>query len=144
MANVSVRSFVDPEQYQTAIRPAHVEILLTEKGEFHAELERVEFPRLWMQRARESLPRIVHATVTSDRPPLFFLTAPSQAPMRHKGRDLAFGEIVLERSGSAHHHRSEGLCSWGTMSLTRHDLNVVGKTLLGHDLGAPTVTRYLR
>ena len=144
MANVSVREFVDPEQYQAAIRPAHVEILLTEKGDFHAELKRVQFRRLWMQRASESLPRIAHAAVTADRPPFFFLTAANQAPMRHKGRDLAFGEIVLESPGSAHHLRSEGPCSWATMSLTRHDLNVAGKTLLDHDLGPPTATEYLR
>jgi AraC-like DNA-binding protein len=144
MAHVSVREFVDPEQYQAAIRPSHVEILVPARGDFHADLKHVEFPRLWLQRANENLPRIVHATVTSDRPPVFFLTAANHAPLRHKGRNLAFGEIVVEGSGSAHHYRSEGLYSWATMSLTRHDLAAAGNALTGRELGASTVTEYLR
>ena len=97
-----------------------------------------------MLRARENLPRIAHATVTFGSSAFILPHAANQAPMRHKGRDLAFGEIVVESSGSAHHHRSEGLCSWATMSLARHDLAIASKALMGRDLGAATATRYLR
>jgi AraC-like DNA-binding protein len=136
--------FSDPEAYQAAVHPAHVEILVTEKGDFRAELARLELPRLWIQRSRENLPRIVHATVTHDRPPIFFLADADQPSIRHKGRELAFGEIVVEGSGSTHHHRSEGPCRWATLSLTRDDLAAAGRALVGRELTAPSVSQYLR
>jgi AraC-like DNA-binding protein len=144
LAQSSAVTFADPQAYQAAIRPAHVEILVTQKGDFHAELTRIEMPRLWMQRGCETLPRIVHSTVSTDRPPIFFLTKADQASIRHRGKDLGFGEIVVEAPGSTHHHQSSGPCHWATLSLTRNDLAAASRALLGRDLPASSITQFSR
>src|SRR5450755_954523 len=83
MTKSSSVSYIDPQLYGTAIRPAEVEVLVSAKGEFHADLTRVELPQLWIQRGRESLPRVIHCTVSAEQPPIYFLTSKDQAPLHH-------------------------------------------------------------
>jgi AraC-like DNA-binding protein len=144
MAGNGVVTFTDPQSYQAAIRPAQAEVLVTAKGDFQAELTRVELPRLWMQRSRESLPRVVHSTVCAERPPIFFLTGADQAAMHHSGMDVSFGDIIVVGSSSTHHHRSDAPCHWATLSLTRENLATSGHALAGRDLTIPSVTHRLR
>jgi hypothetical protein len=94
--------FTSPQPYEAAVRPAHIEVLVTTKGDFHAELTRVELPRLWIQRGCERLPRIIHSAVTAERPPIFFLTSADQAAVHHSGMNVPFGEIVAVGAGSTH------------------------------------------
>jgi hypothetical protein len=136
--------FTDPQRFQAAVRPAEVEVLVTTKGDFHAEFTRVELPRLWIQRAREKLPRIVHSALSAERPPVFFLASADQAATHHSGMNVSFGEIIWERAGSVHHIRSWGPCHWGTISLPRDDLAAAGHALVGRDVAAPAITRRLR
>jgi AraC-like DNA-binding protein len=136
--------FTDPQAYQAAVRPAKIEVLVTAKGDFHAELTRVDLPRLWIQRGRERLPRIVHSAVSAERPPIFFLASADQAATHHSGMNVSFGEIIWERARSTHHIRSCGPCYWGTMSLPREDLAAAGHALVGRDVTAPRETRRLR
>ena len=51
MAGSGAFAFADPKAYQAAVTPAQIEVFVTAKGNFHAELTRVELPRLWLQRA---------------------------------------------------------------------------------------------
>ena len=127
-------TFTDPDQYQAAIHPAQVEILVTAKGDFDAALTRIELSRLWVQHGRENLPRIANSIAKAERPPIFFLTRADQASISHNGRDLAYGEIVVAGSGSIRHHRTEGPCHWATVSLTLDDLAAAGHALVGRDL----------
>src|SRR5277367_2683451 len=144
MTQLSTVEFTDPQSYQTAVRPAQVEILLTTKGDFHAAVTQIKLPRLLLQRGRENLPRIANATMRADRPAFFFLNGADQASVRHSGRDLAPGEIVVSASGSTQHHRTEGPCHWATLSMARDDLVAAGRAIAGRDLIEPTVTRYIR
>ncbi len=140
----SVLTFSDPDRYQAAISPAQVELLVTTKGECRAALTGIKLRRLWLQRGRESLPRVANATVKADRLALFFLASADQAATHHSGRVLAFGEIVASAAGSAQHLRTEGPCHWATLSMTRDDLTAAGHALVGRDLIEPSVTQYLR
>lgn len=97
-----------------------------------------------MLRGRESLPRVVHSTVSAARPPIFFLADANQAAMRHSGMDVSFGELVAVSPGSTHHHRTEAPCHWATMSLPREDLAAAGHALVDRDLTLPSTTRRLR
>jgi len=141
MAGNGVVTFRDPESYQAAIRPAQAKVLVTAKGDFHAELIRADLPRLWMQRSRERLPRVLHSTACADRPPIFFLAGGDQGAIRHSGMEVSFGEIVALGSCSTHSQRSEAPCHWATLSLPREELAATGHALVGRDLTAPSVTR---
>src|SRR5262249_42065162 len=143
MAGTGTFAFADPQAFQAAVYPAQIEVFVTAKGDFDAELTRVEFLRLWLQRGRESLPRVIHSTVSAERPPIFFLPT-DQASMLHSGINVSFGEIVAVSAGSTHHHRTWGPCHWATMSLKQEDLADVGHAIVGRDLTAPTTTRPLR
>jgi len=144
MARGKISKFTDNEPYQAAIRPSQVEILVTAKGNFQAELTRIELPRLWVQRGRENLPRIAHTAASTERPPIFFLADADQPAMRHSGMELSFGELVVVGSGSTYHHRTDAHCHWATLSVTRDDLAVTGHTLVGRDLTIPSVMSRLR
>jgi AraC-like DNA-binding protein len=144
MGRSSISTFTDPQSFQAAIGPSQVEIVVPKNGDFQAELTRIELPRLWLQRARESLPRIAHSVASVKRPPIFFLADAHQAAMRHSGRELSFGELVVVGSGSTHHHRTEAPSHWATLSLARDDLAAIGHALVGHDLALPSVTSRLR
>jgi AraC-like DNA-binding protein len=143
MAGRGAFAFADPQAYQAAVRPAQIEVFVTAKGNFHAELTRVELPRLWLQRGHESLPRIIRSTVSAERPPIFFL-ASEQVAVHHSGMEVSFGEILSVPAGSSHYHRSWASSYWATISLAREDLAAAGYALVGEDLTAPTTTRRLR
>lgn len=144
MASSSVLTFVDPHPYQAAIRAAQVEILVTTKGDFRAELTKIDLPRLWMQRGRESLPRISHSHIPAERAPIFFLAGANQPAIHHSGMDLSPGEIMVYGSGATHHHRTSAPCHWGSMSLTPRDLASAGRAIVGRDLAVPSVTYLVR
>ena len=137
-------TFSDPEIYQSAIRPANVEIFVTAKGGFQAELNRTEFAHIWTQHGREKLPRVVRATVRAERPPIYFLASADQPPMRYGGMELAFGDIMSPGAGSTHDHRTWGACHWGTLSLGRDDLAAAGLALTGRDLETSSTARRFR
>ena len=137
-------TFTDPEDYQSAIRPAQVEFLVTTAGKYRAALTEIKLHRLSLQRGRERLPRVANATVRADRSSLYFLADAHQATTRHSGRVVALGEIVASASGSTNHLRTEGPCHWATLSMTRDELSAVGNALVGRDLIEPSVTQYFR
>jgi AraC-like DNA-binding protein len=136
--------FNDPYPYQRAIRAAEVEAFVTGQGSFHAELTRVDLGRVWMQRARENLPRVLHYTTNGSRAPIIFLIDRDQAPMRHSGVKVAPGEVIMDGAAPEHHNCTDGACHWGAMSLTPDDLAAAGRALVGRDLAATSVARLVR
>lgn len=121
-----------------------MEIVVTTKGDFDAELNRIEFRRLWVQSGRENLARVANSTVSFDRPPIFLLTDADQASIRHCGGDLTFGELAVAGPGAAHHHQTGGSCRWTTLSLTRKDLAAASTALVGLNLALPAASHRLR
>ena len=144
MARSNVVEFVDEQSYQAAVYPAQVEVLLTAKGRFDAELRSVDFSKLWVQRGNCSLPRITNFASSANRPAIFFLTRSDQAPISHSARDFGFGEIVTLAPGATHYHRTMGTCQWGTLSLTQDDLTAASRALVGHEGIDRSMTHYLR
>jgi len=128
-------TFDDPKVFQAAIRPDHVAIHVTEKGDYRAELTRVELPRIWIQRGEENLPRVWYSAVSSARPPIFFLVDADQVPIRHGGMDVSFGEIVAVARTSSHHQRTTTACRWGTLALTPDDLEAAAHLAAFVDIG---------
>jgi AraC-like DNA-binding protein len=144
MAGTGSFTFIDPQMYQSAIRPSQVEVVVTTKGEFHAELKRIELTKLWVQSARVNLPVIAHSAVSTERAPIFFLANGNQAAYRYGGLDMSPGEIIAVRPGSTHYSRSGATTNWATLSLTREDLAVAGRVFVGRELTAPSASRRSR
>jgi AraC-like DNA-binding protein len=137
-------NFADPIPYQTAIRAAEIDILVSTPGEFRAELTQIDFSRLWMQVGRERLPRVFHSAVSSKRAPIVFLLDADQQAMHHSGVVVSAGEVIVDGLGATHHHRSWGPCRWGSVSLTPEDLITAGRALADRDLAVPSVTHIVR
>jgi AraC-like DNA-binding protein len=144
MAVAATSIFDDPYPYQRAIRAADVEAFVTAQGPFHAELTRVDLGRVWMQRARENLPRVLHYTTNGSRAPIIFLIDPDQPDMRHSGVKVAPGEVIFDGAAPEHHNRTDGASHWGAMSLTPDDLAAAGRALVGRELAATSVARLVR
>jgi hypothetical protein len=121
----------DPYEHQRLVRAAEVELLVTSPGEFRAELTRIDLHRLWLQRSRESLPRVSHATNSKDRNAVFFHAHAEQASMHHTGMEFPPGCIMFYATGADHHHRSSTACSWAGISLTPEDLAEAGQAIVG-------------
>ena len=58
MPNSAVLSFTDPDALYAAVRNAQVVGVVTARGNFRAELIRIDLNRVWMLRGEESLARI--------------------------------------------------------------------------------------
>jgi AraC-like DNA-binding protein len=144
MATSETLSFDDPACYQAAIRGAQIEIYPTAAGKFRAELTKVTFPRLWMQRAYERLPRVYLGKVQSGRCSIGFFTTNNQRPVHNSGVEVSVAEIIVSGGSDQMHRRTEEPHCWGAMSLTHEDLAKFGNDLIGHELSAPTVTYVAR
>ena len=143
MSASRVFDFSDPYPYQQSIRAAQTEIVVTAGGRFRAELVQIDLPRLWLQRGRESLPRIFNATLSAERTPIGFL-AGDQAAVRHDGLEVPCGDIIFNASASAFHRRTSARTQWASMSLTPADLAAAGRTFAFEDLATPRLTHVVR
>lgn len=143
MPSSSILTFTDPHPYQAAIRSGRMEVLVTAKGHFRAELTRIDLRRLWMLRGRESLPRVLRGAVDAERAVIGFLATMGQPAIRHCGMEVSPGEIIVNDWDSMH-RRTEAPCHWAAMSLTPKDLAAAGNAIAGRDLTVPSTTRILR
>jgi AraC-like DNA-binding protein len=137
-------SFADPYAYQAAFRAGVVEVLVTAKGDFHADLARIDLDRLWMQRCSDNLPRILHASNDPGRAGLLFLSEGNQAAIRHGDVQLSPGEVAVYELDVGIHHRTAGPCRVATMSLKTEDLAAASKSIVGRELGPPVNTHIVR
>ena len=144
MPSSKVSAFADPDQYGAAIRAADVTAVPTARGDFHAELTRIDFDRLWMQRFYESGPVVKFSTFHRQRAPIVFLTRPDQSAIHHGGVDVSSGDIVVYGSGVSIHHKTSAASHWGAMSLSPEDLARTACALVGRDLSPPSDTYRVR
>jgi AraC-like DNA-binding protein len=144
MPSSRVFSFTDPHRYQAAVRGADVELFVTAKGAFCAELTQINLHKLWVQRACETIPRVMHSAVSKKRAPIVFLSHANQVAMQHSGMEVPPGTIIFDGLGAVHHHRSWGPCHWASMSLTPEDLAEAGSVINGRELAVPSVTHLIR
>jgi AraC-like DNA-binding protein len=143
MPDSSVLRFSEPYEYQSAVRAAAADILITSPGVFKAELTRIDLHRLWMQRGHECLPRIAKVANATSRRPILFLTH-SQGPLVVGRKELRPGEIMLYSPGSEHYQRSLGEVGWAAMSLSPADFAAAGRAIAGRELVAPASDHQIR
>jgi AraC-like DNA-binding protein len=135
MTGIRMSTFTDPSSYQANLHGAEIEVLVTTRGDFRAELTQIDLPRLWIQRGRETLPRIFHGAASTTRAAIGFLTAGHQAESHHCGIVAPGDIIVISRTL---YNRTEAPCRWGSISLALDDLATVGNAMAGRELISPT------
>jgi AraC-like DNA-binding protein len=142
MPDSAVMTFTEPDAFHAAIRTAEVKGVVTVRGDYRAELTRIELHRLWMQRGVEGLPRVMNVRRRDPRVSVFFMTEQEQSPLQVRGMVLGKGEIAVLGYGSADHHLSSAACRWGAMSLTPEDFAAAGQAIIGRELTAPSYLTY--
>ena len=143
MPSSAVRPFTDPDAYHAAIRNAEVEGVVAARGNYRAEWTWIVLHGLWMQRADESLPRVLNLKGKGTRKGIFFATDQNQPPQHVRGMELAKGEVITGLDYTDH-LRSSAACRWGAMTLTPDDLAAAGQAIVGRELTASSLTYRLR
>ena len=143
MASSAILNFTDPYPYQAAVRGAQLEFLPTEKGNFRAELTKVTFESLWMQRGKESLARVFRGAVAPERAVFGFLTDLDQPEYRHCGADVSPGAIIVDDHNEMY-RQSKAACRWGAMSLRTEAFVAAGTALTGRPVGQSSVSMVIR
>ena len=123
MPSSAGRTFTDPDEYFAGIRNLQIEGLIA-RGEFRAELTRIDLHRLFMCRLDENLPRVMKVTRSGKRAGIVFATDPGQPAMRINGIEIADGQIFRTGLDWEWYLRTSAPCEWGTMSLAPEDLGV--------------------
>jgi AraC-like DNA-binding protein len=135
MPSSAVRGFTDPDDFAASIRASSSAMKVLDRGNFAAEITRIDLHRLWMQRFSETLPRVMHSTNVTGRAIIVFLTRPGSS--LHRGPvELGPTGIALLGTAYSQFHRSSGPIGWGSMSLTKEDMHDVGTAIAGRDLTA--------
>jgi AraC-like DNA-binding protein len=144
MPDSAVVTFADPDAYHASFRGLQVEGVVTARGEYRAELTRIDLHRLWMQRGDESLPRVVSIMPSGRRVSILLAAARNQPAMHINGMAVSDSEIVLHGVSSLRHSRTSGSCRWGALALTQEDLAAAGQALIGREFIAPSLTDRIR
>lgn len=126
MPSSAVRAFSDPDAYYEAIRAQAVDGIVTARGNFRAELTRIDLHRLWMQRGYANLASVLKFASSQGRIALFFAVDPSQPVMHISGMAVAERDVVSWGLGLPRHLRSSAAFRWGAVTLPQDDLLKAG------------------
>ena len=141
MSRSATFTFNDPIPYQAAIWGAEVEVLISVKGNFNAELTKIDFGRVWMSHVEENLPTLFRINPNANRAAVIFLANANQPNIQHSGMDVPSDAIIVCGPGEPRHMRTPGACRWASMSLTPDDFLATGCMLAGHELTTGPVAR---
>jgi AraC-like DNA-binding protein len=137
MPSCAVRTFSDPDAYAAAIRQSTVQLTVTGRGHFTAQIVRIDLHHLWMQRLADSLPRITHTDSSGGRAVISFRMQPGPS-LTWGGVDLRPGQIIRHKVGGSSHQHASGGTGIGAMSLPLEDMAAVGAVIAGCELTAPS------
>jgi AraC-like DNA-binding protein len=143
MAENGTATFADPDDYQTGIRDANVNVIVTGGGDFNARLTWLNLRRLHVLRACENLPRIAFISLSPAQVFVSFPTSESP-PLIYSGLGLQFGDVVFHSCGERTHQRTSGESQWGLISLPSEQLAACAKALTGLEITSPPGGRVLR
>jgi AraC-like DNA-binding protein len=120
----------EPDEFVTLIRPAGCKILVTERGSFDGGTILMDIGRLYLERRRENLARLIQAPMS--RPGVLFLTEPGPS-MFLDGAEIGPKQLAMFSSGNTHLSRLSGPTSLAAMSLSDHDLETSWALFLGSE-----------
>jgi AraC-like DNA-binding protein len=143
MARSTALYFNDPLSFQAAIRTADLQLLPTKRGQFRADLTRVCFDQLWMQRFYQNLPLINAGAMKPGRRVFTFLKSAEPAAMRHCGMDVLSGDIIVNNFDEIH-QQTEAEFRLGSMSLTTQYFEAACKAITGRAFSGSQLKHLVR
>jgi AraC-like DNA-binding protein len=118
----------DPDEFVNLIRPDGCELLVTERGAFKARGTFMDIGRLYAQRRCERLSRIVDVDMPQSG--IVFLTEPGPS-LYWDGAEIAYEHVALFSAGNSYRSRLSGPTRWGSLSLSRDDMDQIQASYLG-------------
>jgi AraC-like DNA-binding protein len=136
MPSSAIRVFTDPDDYASTIRQGASEVTVMGRGRFNAEIVRIDFERLWMQRLMENTGRIKHTHGLGGRAVIAFPTqiGPGQS---WNGIELTPANLIRHRAAGSYYQRSVKAAGYAAMSLPVADMVSSGTAIAGRDLTPP-------
>jgi AraC-like DNA-binding protein len=143
MARSTALCFSDPMSFQAAISTADLQLLPTARGQFRAELTKVCFDQLWMQRFNQNLPLINAGAMKPGRRVFTFFTSAEPQAMRHRGMAVLSGDIIVNNFDEIH-QQTEAEFRLGSMSLKTHCLDTAFKAITGREFSGSPLKHLVR
>ncbi len=123
----------DPDVYAALIRGAEVGAVIAGRGDYKAEVTRVDLDQLWMQRGKENLARIFRAATPANRVIVSF-PGPAMSPTNLLAQAVSGAELAILKPGLSFSWRTFGASDWASMSLPTDHFVAYGASLVGRDL----------
>jgi AraC-like DNA-binding protein len=136
MPSSAVHTFTDPDEYAAVFPATSADLTITGRGQFIANVTRIDLHRLWMLRFSDSLPRVKHSANITGRTIISFRTQHGPG-LFCNGQEMHPGNIKQLGPGQSANQQSAGLASVGVMSLPVEDMASVGRAIAGIDLEPP-------
>ena len=143
MPSSGTSTYVDPDDYQSLYRGAHVNLVLSRAVGFRARQTWIEFAHLHLLRSEENLPRVAYVSLPPGRVYVGFARDSGPFPT-WGGVKLRSGDVVLHGRGERMHHRTGAASRWGYVSLAPEHLAAYGRAIAGFDLAVPSMGQILR
>jgi AraC-like DNA-binding protein len=136
MPSSAVHTFADPDEYAAVFPATSADLTITGRGQFIANVTRIDLHRLWMLRYSDNLPRVKHSANITERTIIAFRTQHGPG-LFFNGKEMHPGNIKQLGPGQSDNQQSAGLASVGVMSLAVEDMASVGKEIAGIELEPP-------
>jgi AraC-like DNA-binding protein len=106
------------------------------RGRFDAKAIRIDLGRLQIRRLYDNLPRAAHVADVAEEAIISFRMEPGPSLTRD-GTEMLTPNIIWRSNAAGYFHKSDGLASWGSLSLPMEEMASVGAVLAGCDLTPP-------
>src|SRR5260221_7135829 len=133
MPSSAVRPFDAPDDFAASVPGMDVEMAILGRGDFEAKIIHIDLGYLQVRRLSDNLSRVAHVADAPEQAFISFRTEPGPRLIRD-GAEMLTPNIIWRRSSGSYFHKSDGLASWGTISLPLEDMASLGAALVGCDL----------
>jgi AraC-like DNA-binding protein len=133
MTGFGTKAFTDPDDYRDRLAGAEVDLVVTGRPAFDAQLSWVCMRCLHLLSIEEKAPRVAFFSL----PPaslVFSFSLARNAGLMWNGLGLQRGSFVLHAPGGRFHQRATGAVRWGLIAISPQDLARYSCALLGADL----------
>lgn len=121
MVGAYTHVFDDAESYAAALRPAAVQITVTQPGQFAASLTDLDLGRVSLRRCEEIVARVAHVELPPGKAVFTFLAGAGHGVF-FAGSELQRNAIVRHAAGRDYYQRTMGRAPLASISLPLDDL----------------------